>query len=110
MYEGVSKSFGTESITKYNNKHSLRRNTKGYGGKTHQTDSQNNDTTASSGRELYRLQFSLQAASAETFVYTLVKEVNDHEDQRILQTRKESIWKICALNASTCFHLRKVLV
>jgi len=35
-----------------NNKHSLRRNTKGYGGKTHYTDSQDSDTTASSGREL----------------------------------------------------------
>jgi hypothetical protein len=42
---------------------------RGYGGKTHYTDSQNSDTTAPSGRELYRLQFSLQAASPETFVY-----------------------------------------
>jgi hypothetical protein len=50
----------------------LRSNTKGYGGKTHYTDSQNRDTTASSGRELYHLQFSLQAASPETFGYTLV--------------------------------------
>jgi hypothetical protein len=56
-----------------NNKHSLRSNTKGYGGKTHYTDSQNSDTTASSGRELYHLQFSLQAASPETFGYTLVQ-------------------------------------
>jgi hypothetical protein len=55
-----------------NNKHSLRSNTKGYGGKTHYTDSQNSDTTAPSGRELYYLQFSLQAASPETFGYTLV--------------------------------------
>jgi hypothetical protein len=55
-----------------NNKYSLRNNTKGYGGKTHQTDSQNSDTTAPSGRELYHLQFSLQAASPETFGYTLV--------------------------------------
>jgi len=30
------------------NKLSLRSNTKCYGGKTHETDSQNNDTTASS--------------------------------------------------------------
>jgi len=30
------------------------------------------DTTALSGRELYHLQFPLQAASAETFGYTLV--------------------------------------
>jgi hypothetical protein len=50
----------------------LRSNIKGYGGKTHQTDSQNSDTTAPSGRELYHLQISLQAASPETFRYTLV--------------------------------------
>jgi len=54
------------------NNHSLRSNTKGYDGKTHQTDSQNSDTTALSDRELYHLQFSLQAASPETFGYTLV--------------------------------------
>jgi hypothetical protein len=56
----------------YNNKHSLRNNTKGYGGKSHKTDSQNSDITAPSGRELYHLQFSLHAASSETFGYTLV--------------------------------------
>jgi hypothetical protein len=50
----------------------LRSNTKGYGGKTHYTDSQNNDTTATSGRELYHLQFSLQEASPETFGYIIV--------------------------------------
>jgi hypothetical protein len=44
----------------------------GYGGKMHQTDWHNSDTTASSGRELYYLQFSLQAASSETFGYTFV--------------------------------------
>jgi hypothetical protein len=55
-----------------NNKHSLRSNTKDYGGKTYHTESQNSDTTAPSGRELYHLQFSLQAASPETFGYTLV--------------------------------------
>jgi hypothetical protein len=54
------------------NKHSLRSNTKGDGSKTHYTDSQNSDTTAPSGRELYRLPFSLQAASPETFGYILV--------------------------------------
>jgi hypothetical protein len=59
-------------IYAYNNKHMLRSNAKGYGGKTHYTDSQNSDTTASNGRELYYLQFSLQAASPETFGYTLV--------------------------------------
>jgi hypothetical protein len=50
----------------------LRSYTKGYGGKTHYTDPQNNDTTAPSGRELYHLQFSLQAASPESFGYTFV--------------------------------------
>jgi len=38
-----------------NNKHLLGSNTKGYGGKTHETDSQNSHTTAPSGRELYHL-------------------------------------------------------
>jgi hypothetical protein len=69
-YEGVSKSFRTGSNN--NNKHSLRSNTKGYGGKIHYIDPQNSDTTAPSGKELYHLQFSLQVASLETFGYTLV--------------------------------------
>jgi hypothetical protein len=55
-----------------NNKHSLRSNTKGYGGETHWTDSQNSDTTAPSDRELYHLKFPLQADSPETSGYTLV--------------------------------------
>jgi hypothetical protein len=55
-----------------NNKHSLRSNIKDHGVKTHYTYSQNSDTTAPRGRELYHLQFSLQAASPETFGYTLV--------------------------------------
>jgi hypothetical protein len=59
-------------INNNNNKHSLRSNTKGYGDKTQYTDSQNSDTTAPSGRELYHLQFSLQLASPETSGYTLV--------------------------------------
>jgi hypothetical protein len=50
----------------YYNQQSLRSNKKGYSGKTHYIDSQNSDTTASSGRELYHLQFLLQAASPET--------------------------------------------
>jgi hypothetical protein len=62
-------------INNNKNKHSLRSNTKSYGGKTHQTDSQNSDTTAPSGRELYDLQFSLQATSPETFGYTFVNTV-----------------------------------
>jgi hypothetical protein len=56
-------------------KNLLRSNTKGYGNKTHFTDSQNSDTTAPSGRELNLLQFSLQAASPETFGYTLVSRL-----------------------------------
>jgi hypothetical protein len=59
-------------IYAYNNKHSLRSNTKGYGGKTHSTDSPNSDTSARSGRGLYHLEFSLQVASPETFRYNLV--------------------------------------
>jgi hypothetical protein len=53
----------------------LRSNTEGYGGKTHYTGSQNSDTTAPSGRELYHFQFSLQATSPETFGYTFVLRV-----------------------------------
>jgi hypothetical protein len=55
------------------NKHPLRSNTKDYGGKIHYTDSHNSDTTAFSGRELYHLQFLLQAASLETPGYTLIR-------------------------------------
>jgi hypothetical protein len=59
-------------IYAYMNKHSFRSNTKGYDGKTHYTDSQNSNKTATSGRELYHLQFSLQTASPETSGLTLV--------------------------------------
>jgi hypothetical protein len=58
-----------------NNKHTLSSNTKGYGGKTHQTDSQNSDATAPSSRELYHSRFSFQAASPEPFGYTLVYQL-----------------------------------
>jgi len=50
----------------------LRSNTKSYGAKTHLTDSQNSDTIAPTGTELYHVQLSLQAASPETFGYTLI--------------------------------------
>jgi len=50
----------------------LRSNKKGNDGKTHYTDTQNNDTTAPSCRELYHLQFSFQVASPGTFGYTLL--------------------------------------
>jgi hypothetical protein len=61
-----------KDIHAYKNKHSLRGNTKDYGVKTHYTDSQNSDTIAPSGRELYQFQFSLQETSSETFGYTHV--------------------------------------
>jgi hypothetical protein len=51
----------------------LKSNTKSYGGTAHYTESQNSDTSAPSGRELYHLQFSLQVANLETFGYTLVE-------------------------------------
>jgi hypothetical protein len=75
LYEGVPKSFRTKSITKYTahlRYHSLRSNAKGYGDKPNYSDSKNSDTTAPSGRELYHMQFSLRAASPETFGYTIV--------------------------------------
>jgi hypothetical protein len=75
MHIGCIKKFQDRvdnEIYAYNNKHSLISNAKCYGGKTHYTDSQNSDATAPSGRELYHLQFSLQAASPEISGYTLV--------------------------------------
>jgi hypothetical protein len=63
-----------DEIYAYNNKYSLRSNTKGYGGKTFLTDSLNSDTSAPSGSKLYHLQFSLLAASPETFRYSLIFE------------------------------------
>jgi hypothetical protein len=75
-----------DNLINNNNKHSLRNNTKGYGGKTHYTDSQNGDITAPSGTELYLLQFSLQAASPETYGYTLVY---CHEKWSVISTDYE---------------------
>jgi hypothetical protein len=66
-----------------NNKQSLWSNTKGYGDKTHYTDSQSSDTTESNGRELYHLQLSFQAASPETFGYTLVFNVPKYASNEI---------------------------
>jgi hypothetical protein len=59
----------------YNDEHWLRSNIKGYGGKTHYTDSQNSDKTTPTGGSIYHLQFSLQVASPETFGYTLLRPV-----------------------------------
>jgi hypothetical protein len=67
--------------------YSLRSNTKGYGGKTHYTDSQNSDTTARSGKELYHLQFSLQAASPETFGCILI--CKQEQGQRVCNVSKK---------------------
>jgi len=52
---------------KNSNKHSLRSSTKGYGGKTHYTDSQAINTTAPCGRALYHLQLSLQQGESRNF-------------------------------------------
>jgi hypothetical protein len=68
VYPKVS-GLSRNEIHAHNNKHSLRSNTKGYGGKSRYTDSQNSDTAAPSGREQYHLLFSLQAASPESFGY-----------------------------------------
>jgi hypothetical protein len=46
---------------------------------------QNSDTTAPSGTELYHLQFSLQAASPETFEYTLVYQPLEKMNECIKQ-------------------------
>jgi len=46
------------------------------GQKIHWTDSHNRDIIGPSGRELYHLQFSLQADSPETFGYTLLSSTN----------------------------------
>jgi hypothetical protein len=67
-----------------NDKHSFRSKIKGYDDKTHYTDSQNSDTTASSGRELYHLQFRLQATSPETFGYTIVESKTAGVSQTVL--------------------------
>jgi hypothetical protein len=63
--------------------------------KTHYTESQNSDTTAPSGRELYHLQFSLQAASSETFGYIVVdgfvfrRYKTGHEDKHGLSVSRD---------------------
>jgi hypothetical protein len=78
--------------------YSLRSNIKGYGHKTHYIDSQNRDTTAPSGRELYHLQFSLQAASPETFGYTLVyTEVKNEWNYTSSSTNTFLLWRLIKL-------------
>jgi len=65
------------------------------------TDSQNSDTTAPSGRELYHLQFSLQAASLETFGYTLVLLLN----QSIWTSFRFLFWRKSSTSLETDSHL-----
>jgi hypothetical protein len=59
-------------------------------------------TTAPSERELYHLQFSLQAASPETFDYTLVQEAGtDHELEERVQFPKHSEFFLFAFKSTT---------
>jgi len=73
-YEGVSKSFRIESITKYtlttiNTRETTQRV---MAAKHTKLTQKNNDTTEPSGKDLYHLHFSLQAARPETFRCTLI--------------------------------------
>jgi hypothetical protein len=88
----IQKFLDDNEIYTYNNKHSLRSNTKGYGGKTHYTSSQNSGKTALSGRELFHLQFSLQVASPESFGYTLVLLLMEYVANTMLQ------WKVLSFD------------
>jgi hypothetical protein len=101
-----------KEIYAYNNKHSLRSNTKCYGGKTHYIDSQNSDTSAPSDRDLYHLQFSLQAASLETFGYTVVNSNGDickHSYEPFGSTKTLNLlitWTSTNLPRHTQYHCR----
>jgi len=72
-YEGISKSFRTESITKSATTINTRSEATQRVVATKLTRLTHKIAiiTAPSGRELYHLQFSLQTASPETFRYTL---------------------------------------
>jgi hypothetical protein len=59
----------------------------GYGGKTHYTDSRNNDTIAPSGRELYHLPFSLQVDSLYVN-FRIHPCINELHEMRILRGYK----------------------
>jgi len=72
----------------------LRNNTKSYGSKPHKTDPQCSDATVPNGRELYHLEFSLQAASPETFGYTLL--LRNHNVQQS-HSMWQMIWKCFTL-------------
>jgi hypothetical protein len=73
LYEVVSKSFRTESITKYT---PATINTRWEATQRVMAAKLTSDTTAPNGRELCHLQFSLPVASPETFGYTLVHDVH----------------------------------
>jgi hypothetical protein len=76
LYEGVSKRFRTESITKYRlTTINTRREAtlRVMAAKLTELTHKNSDTIAPNGKELYHLQFSLQAASPETSGYNLVQ-------------------------------------
>jgi len=75
MYEGVSKSFRTESIKKYILTFGITRSCplqRVMEAKLTRLTHKIAIQLAHNGRELYHLQFSLQAASPETFGYTIV--------------------------------------
>jgi hypothetical protein len=72
IYEGASKSFRNESITKY----TLRTINTRWEATQRVMAAKHTRLThemAINGRQIYHLQFSLQAASPETFGYTLVE-------------------------------------
>jgi hypothetical protein len=69
----------------------------GYGGKTHRNDSQNCDTTAYSGRELFHLQFSQQVASPEAFGYTLLSQNLTMLLSNYIKTAKASVLRLGSL-------------
>jgi hypothetical protein len=80
MYEGVSKSFRTESTTKQTTITTTKLVEKQHKELWRQ-NSQYSDKTAHSGKELYHLQFSLQqAASPKTFRYTIVQYVGSQKN------------------------------
>jgi hypothetical protein len=75
VYEGVSKSFRTESITKYvlttiNTR--LEATQRVMAAKLTRLSHKKRDTIVPSGRKLYHLHFSLQVDSPETFGYAVL--------------------------------------
>jgi len=84
-----------------NNKHSLRSNTKGYGGKTHCSD-----TTAPSGREL--LSFAILAPGGQSgnfWIYTLC-----HCDSRRTDSAFDGAYLISVSTISVISHDMRVVI